>query len=214
MTGNKSDRMNSSSFSDELATPKKWVSDAEVAVCQLCLSTEFGIFTRKHHCRNCGRCVCASCSTNKMAMRMPSDESSNSSFLLSPFSSSTSKPTLQRVCDGCYEAKSPESRNQSQSDKPERTKHEGAVKSPLGTEDGDAESKTWNDVGSDSDGDEDNESGEQDTPDKVKAQDNPQKPTLHMNASVASTDSVWEKAQRIERDEALQRRYGGVTVTV
>ena len=33
--------------------------------CQLC-SKGFGLITRRHHCRACGRCVCATCSDGKI----------------------------------------------------------------------------------------------------------------------------------------------------
>jgi hypothetical protein len=40
--------------------PSKWVPDYETHSCMLC-ETKFTIFKRKHHCRKCGRCVCADC---------------------------------------------------------------------------------------------------------------------------------------------------------
>ena len=39
--------------------PSKWQPDT--ASCQLC-TREFGLSRRRHHCRVCGNCVCASCS--------------------------------------------------------------------------------------------------------------------------------------------------------
>lgn len=39
-----------------------WRSDS--SNCQLC-NAAFGFLTRRHHCRNCGKCVCESCSKEK-----------------------------------------------------------------------------------------------------------------------------------------------------
>jgi hypothetical protein len=38
-----------------------WVPDQECTVCKLC-HTKFTLFTRRHHCRSCGRVVCGTCS--------------------------------------------------------------------------------------------------------------------------------------------------------
>jgi len=38
--------------------------DPEAKVCALC-KKEFGVFTRRHHCRGCGRNCCDSCSSHK-----------------------------------------------------------------------------------------------------------------------------------------------------
>ncbi|VEU24392.1 DEKNAAC105503, partial [Brettanomyces naardenensis] len=40
-----------------------WQPDDEIEHCALCLKN-FTFFLRKHHCRMCGRIVCASCSSN------------------------------------------------------------------------------------------------------------------------------------------------------
>lgn len=39
----------------------QWEPDSASATCRLCAKT-FGIFRRRHHCRNCGRLVCNKCS--------------------------------------------------------------------------------------------------------------------------------------------------------
>jgi hypothetical protein len=39
----------------------QWMQDSESAVCTAC-QTPFSLFTRRHHCRGCGKLVCASCS--------------------------------------------------------------------------------------------------------------------------------------------------------
>ena len=56
--------------------PPHWVRDRLIGACQLCkapfapsVGTGGGLLLqRKHHCRHCGRCVCASCSPRKMAV--------------------------------------------------------------------------------------------------------------------------------------------------
>jgi hypothetical protein len=45
-------------FSMQAAT---WVPDEAVDACMIC-RIEFSLFTRRHHCRRCGRCLCDSCS--------------------------------------------------------------------------------------------------------------------------------------------------------
>ena len=40
---------------------KEWQNDAHVKNCYLC-GKKFGMFTRKHHCRNCGKIICDDCS--------------------------------------------------------------------------------------------------------------------------------------------------------
>ena len=39
----------------------RWVPDNEQTRCMLCERVEFGMFQRRHHCRCCGRVVCAAC---------------------------------------------------------------------------------------------------------------------------------------------------------
>lgn len=45
----------------------KWVPDKESKGCMIC-STNFGIATRRHHCRNCGFLVCANCSDHTVVV--------------------------------------------------------------------------------------------------------------------------------------------------
>lgn len=47
----------------------KPVWEPDLPNCSLC-GNAFGIFRRRHHCRNCGRCVCATCNCHKW--RLPS----------------------------------------------------------------------------------------------------------------------------------------------
>ena len=64
--------------------PVVWMHDSLAPDCTLCLIT-FGFFTRRHHCRTCGRVACASC----CKMRLFSDG------------------TEQRMCSKCAELPSP-----------------------------------------------------------------------------------------------------------
>ena len=52
--------------SREIALPQ-WQPDAEVNRCPICHTT-FGLFYRKHHCRKCGRVVCANCSPHRITI--------------------------------------------------------------------------------------------------------------------------------------------------
>lgn len=45
----------------------RWQSDHEVNTCPVC-STDFSFWYRKHHCRKCGRVVCASCSPHRITI--------------------------------------------------------------------------------------------------------------------------------------------------
>merc|ERR1719410_1778743 len=60
-----------------------WVPDTRVTMCHAC-SAEFSLVNRRHHCRACGKVVCAPCSSNKAPLRYRHFEAS-------------------RVCDACYE---------------------------------------------------------------------------------------------------------------
>jgi hypothetical protein len=64
----------------------EWDSNASSTNCILCKSV-FGTFTnRRHHCRNCGRLVCESCSSQRF--KLGGDNTSE---------------LPQRVCDACYD---------------------------------------------------------------------------------------------------------------
>lgn len=47
--------------------PPPWQPDAEVAKCPVC-EQEFGFLFRKHHCRKCGRVICANCSPHRITI--------------------------------------------------------------------------------------------------------------------------------------------------
>ncbi|XP_064623470.1 zinc finger FYVE domain-containing protein 26-like isoform X2 [Lineus longissimus] len=65
----------------EPPTKDKWVPDGRVSECMVCQTERFSMFNRRHHCRRCGRVVCASCSTKTTPIR----------------------GQLARTCDDCYD---------------------------------------------------------------------------------------------------------------
>ncbi|KAJ1302470.1 hypothetical protein OPQ81_002788 [Rhizoctonia solani] len=71
--------------------PPIWVPDREAPVCMRCQAA-FGWRRRRHHCRICGRVVCASCSSKNFFIMDPSN----------PEASKSRKP--ERACILCYEA--------------------------------------------------------------------------------------------------------------
>lgn len=50
----------------EITLPR-WQPDSEVASCPIC-GTSFSFWFRKHHCRKCGRVVCANCSPHRITI--------------------------------------------------------------------------------------------------------------------------------------------------
>uniref|UniRef100_A0A670Z2X0 Zinc finger FYVE domain-containing protein 26 n=1 Tax=Pseudonaja textilis TaxID=8673 RepID=A0A670Z2X0_PSETE len=68
----------------EKPPPKQqWIPDDTEVTCMVCKTERFTMFNRRHHCRRCGRLVCSSCSTKKMAVE-------------------ACKENPARVCDQCY----------------------------------------------------------------------------------------------------------------
>ncbi|ESP02327.1 hypothetical protein LOTGIDRAFT_238051 [Lottia gigantea] len=61
--------------------PEKWVPDSSASVCMVCGVERFSMFNRRHHCRRCGRVVCAACSTKRTMVQGVS----------------------ARVCNDCYQ---------------------------------------------------------------------------------------------------------------
>ncbi|KAG8946212.1 hypothetical protein FRC04_011958 [Tulasnella sp. 424] len=68
--------------------PPPWVPDAKAESCMRC-GRLFGLLRRRHHCRLCGRVVCADCSTKTF-------------FISDPEMPDQAKPA--RACNMCYES--------------------------------------------------------------------------------------------------------------
>ena len=47
-------------------TKEEWVSNDKAKECSSCKEVIFSMFNRRHHCRRCGRVVCAMCSQDRM----------------------------------------------------------------------------------------------------------------------------------------------------
>jgi phospholipase/lecithinase/hemolysin len=69
-----------------------WQKDSEVHTCQKC-RTKFGVFTRRHHCRECGGIFCDDCTKHRVTLDNPLTETGRSP-----------KEGVKdcRICDDCY----------------------------------------------------------------------------------------------------------------
>ncbi|XP_037688394.1 zinc finger FYVE domain-containing protein 26 isoform X2 [Choloepus didactylus] len=85
----------------------QWVPDEIENICMVCRRERFTMFNRRHHCRRCGRLVCNSCSTKKMAVE-------------------GCRENPARVCDQCYSYYSKDVPEESpgQSEAPDSPKNE------------------------------------------------------------------------------------------
>ncbi|KAJ7330433.1 hypothetical protein DFH08DRAFT_1022692 [Mycena albidolilacea] len=70
--------------------PAIWIPDEKTEGCMRC-GRPFGWRRRRHHCRLCGRCVCAACSERTFFITDPN----------APQGAGASKPA--RACNACYE---------------------------------------------------------------------------------------------------------------
>ena len=69
----------------DVAQAEDWSADSEHVACQICEKPFNAVLRRRHHCRRCGACVCASCSPARQVLKKI-------------------HPTkLQRVCKPCAE---------------------------------------------------------------------------------------------------------------
>jgi len=73
-----------------------WQPDSDHLDCSVC-RVQFTLFFRRHHCRQCGNVVCATCSSNRMVINY------------------YNKKQMERVCDICFQksGKNQESPNKS-----------------------------------------------------------------------------------------------------
>ncbi|PAV90532.1 hypothetical protein WR25_27170 [Diploscapter pachys] len=53
-----------------------WIPDADSPVCMIC-STKFTLLNRRHHCRACGRVLCAACCKQKAALEYMKEDPKN-----------------------------------------------------------------------------------------------------------------------------------------
>ncbi|VDC05148.1 unnamed protein product [Peniophora sp. CBMAI 1063] len=83
-----------------------WKPDRQAARCDaFACRTRFTLFERRHHCRKCGGCFCANCSSRSTLLL----DTSSLDFVHPPrgmpleaFASEQSPLLPHRVCDGCY----------------------------------------------------------------------------------------------------------------
>lgn len=52
----------------EVPLRDKWVADDEAKACMCCKKSKFSLLNRRHHCRRCGRVVCADCSSHRILL--------------------------------------------------------------------------------------------------------------------------------------------------
>ncbi|XP_076283793.1 zinc finger FYVE-type containing 26 spastizin [Lasioglossum baleicum] len=64
-------------------TKEEWVPNDKARKCSCCKTVIFSMFNRRHHCRRCGRVICAQCSQHRMQV------------------SGYPPSVLVRVCDDC-----------------------------------------------------------------------------------------------------------------
>jgi GTPase SAR1 family protein len=65
----------------------RWVADKDAPSCHLC-ECKFGGVCRRHHCRHCGRVICANCSRNRLVLKQWLGDGKAGKAL--------------RVCDECF----------------------------------------------------------------------------------------------------------------
>jgi len=59
---------------EPVATRAVWVSDKKVKQCMMNCGANFTLVNRRHHCRNCGKCVCGKCSNVKAILNQQKPE--------------------------------------------------------------------------------------------------------------------------------------------
>lgn len=93
-------RTSSSSHVVPVAVPvgPTWQPDEEASQCSRC-GAKFTLFRRKHHCRRCGKVVCAACSNNTDHLE-PSDVVVDPNGLQSV--AALQSQSLHRTCNACH----------------------------------------------------------------------------------------------------------------
>jgi FYVE, RhoGEF and PH domain containing 5/6 len=84
--------------------PAVWIPDGKTESCMRCGRT-FGWRRRRHHCRLCGRCICAQCSTKvrwNLHFYMATLNLFQTFFIIDSTQSKDSHKSA-RACDACYE---------------------------------------------------------------------------------------------------------------
>ena len=87
-------------------TPPVWVPDHKTSACMRC-ARKFTWLVRRHHCRLCGRCVCASCSGRVGLSYLISAMEPNcpgQTFFVGDIRSKKGSSTAARACNACYDA--------------------------------------------------------------------------------------------------------------
>lgn len=82
-----------------------WIPDHAVVGCQIC-KKEFGLTFRRHHCRACGKIVCAYCSPKEIVLPKGLDTfpqgPKQKSWFWSFFTERKNLSQPERVCTSCY----------------------------------------------------------------------------------------------------------------
>lgn len=52
----------------QIPMKEKWIADGDTNHCMTCKRQKFSLLTRRHHCRRCGRVVCATCSQHRVQL--------------------------------------------------------------------------------------------------------------------------------------------------
>ena len=86
-------------------TLPRWQPDDEVASCPVC-ATDFSILYRRHHCRKCGRVVCARCSPHRITIprqyivQQP-NQTTNAESTVDAINPALGGGEVVRVCNPC-----------------------------------------------------------------------------------------------------------------
>eukprot|EP00611_Tribonema_gayanum_P027474 TRINITY_DN67_c0_g1_i11.p1 TRINITY_DN67_c0_g1~~TRINITY_DN67_c0_g1_i11.p1 ORF type:complete len:577 (-),score=150.00 TRINITY_DN67_c0_g1_i11:421-2151(-) len=96
-----------STITSSNSDPPQWVADEGVATCQACAATQFSRLNRRHHCRGCGKVVCARCSAARLLLPLRSAVQPPLPPL-APGHSSFDPRQPQRCCPSCCQRLKPQ----------------------------------------------------------------------------------------------------------